>query len=176
MRGVYAQLDTLKARLGPFTFKIAFTDITRVNFPALAAKFQVNVPEPPDDTKEVPFTSPYAVQNQTGFTFVTVTLDLPDGYAVSSATLTANQAIGSDPNFPVPFLMVMHVGSAPPPIDTTTSLDTTVNLDFLTGLSGKQFVVYGVAATPAGVVEIDVTLQLLSAAFEAWQQQVCVDR
>jgi GH18 family chitinase len=177
LREIYMRLADLQSQAAQgFAgfFPARYGDITRANWTILASQYQASLPEPPADTMEVSFISPYTAQDQSHITFFTLELDLPDGYVVSTATLTANQApnVSGDPSDPTwyPVLQVMHVGQLPTP-PTPTWQDNTTSLDFLSGLSGKQYVVYGVISSPSGVVEVDVQLQLTADGFAAWQAQ-----
>jgi hypothetical protein len=174
LREAYMQLANFQAQAAQgFSLPIRISDVTRSNWQDYASQFQVNVPEPPADAPEITFPpSSYTAQDQGSYSYSTITLDLPEGYVVSSATLTADQVVGNDPNWPIPGLQVMHLGDVPGPSNPSTNWDRTASLDFLVGLSGRQYVVYGVISSPSGVVEIDVQLQLSADAFAAWQQQV----
>jgi GH18 family chitinase len=171
MRKIYADLEKLRDKVGPFHFGHKFTDITRDNWPALASQYDVTLPKPPEDPKECTFTTSFKTEKDE-YGFFTLPLDLPDGYQVTSATLTANLKAGGDPRGNIaPGFTVMHVGDIPLPTGVDVNPDQTVDLSFLEGLSGQQYVTWGVTAWAGGVIEVDVQLKLTDDAFKAWQEQ-----
>jgi hypothetical protein len=150
-----------------FSLPFGPADLNASNYQAYADQFQASLSPPPPATYEKSFTSSYQTPGDDPYRFTTMSIAIPDGYVVQSATLTANQAVGTNPNFPNPFLSVMFVGAIPP---QSSSQDVTASLDYLGGRIGQQYVTYGVASSLSGVVEVDVQLQD-AGAVAAWQQQ-----
>ncbi len=172
LRQQYEQLAELQSKLSQaLTLPFGPTDLNASNWQSYANELQATLTPPPPTSYEVSFTSSYSKPQGAGYVFVTMEIDVPDGYSIASAKLTANQAVGPDPNlWPIPFLNVMFVGQLNPPADGTKSLDATASLDYLTGRTGKQYVTYGYAESNGGVIEVDVQLQD-AGALAAWQEQ-----
>src|SRR5262249_50160015 len=98
MRKLYAQIDELKNKIGPFDFQLKFTDITRDNWKDLEANYGMPLPPPPIDSipaapdgsrpavpYRVSFKDEYKVEGDTSGTNVhVIPLDLPEGYVVAS--------------------------------------------------------------------------------------------
>jgi hypothetical protein len=171
LRESYRQLAELQTQAAQgFSLPVSPSQITQANWEMLADQFQATLTAPPPATMETSFVSPYSVTDISGFTYTVLTLNLPEGYSVSSAKLTANQAISGGTEWPIPFLNVMFVGELTPPADYIVSQDVTADLDYLVGRYGTQYVTYGVSESASGVIEVDVTLQD-AGALAAWQEQ-----
>jgi hypothetical protein len=170
MRKIYADIAALKEHIGPFDFPLKFTDITREKWPGFASQYQVTLVEPPKATMELSVPSNYTIQDDAAH-FFTIDLDLDEKYVVTGATLIASMAVGKDPATFTPALYVLHVGDLAPLDPLSFSHNFASDLDFLKGLSGKQYVMYRVDSSFSGILEVDIQLQLTDDEFVAWQQK-----
>lgn len=170
LRRIYAQLDRLQNMIGPFYFPLSFLDITRDTWGTYAAQYEVMIPGPPPDTDEQSFSSSYTNGGDTTFygPVYTLELDIKDGYSVSSATLYANQVPGGSGDTLIADINVARVASGD---SSYVNGDTVVALNYLNGLTGRQFVVYETTGSNSGNIEVDVQLKITDGAFIAWQQQ-----
>jgi hypothetical protein len=166
MRAIYAQIDTLRASLGEFSFAVAASDITSSNYITLGSAYSVVLTNPPEDPKEVSLISPYTESGDTasfGPTHV-MDIDIPDGYRVKSALLYINQQ--SDEH--ISDIYVSRLSDA----DLTQLISNkVVAVNFLVGREGKQYIMYSVKGSPSGALEVDLELEALSQTLIAWQQQ-----
>jgi len=171
IRRTYARLDELKKQITPFTFNLDFTAIMRNTWQQYAAQYEAAVPEPPVDPYEQTFSSSYSVAGDTsqqGPT-VDVQLDIADGYQVTAATLYALQSSGgNDINLPAGINVNRTVLA-----DYTVGPygHTVVDLNYLVGLSGRQYIEYNTGGSPSGGIQIAVKLKLTNEAFIAWQEK-----
>jgi hypothetical protein len=171
LRRIYTQIALLKNQLGPFQFSVGFGDITRATWAGFATQFQATLPPPPPDTDEQSFASSYTINGDTTFfgPVSTLELDLRDGYVVTGATAFTDQQTGGSGTTLFADILFNRTG----PGDATIGVSggAVVALNYLVGLSGRQYVMYSTTGSNSGAIEVDVQLKLTDAAFVVWQQQ-----
>jgi hypothetical protein len=168
MRRIYAEIDDLRSQLTPFDFPYAFSDITTANWAALSGQYGVTFPGPPEDPSEASFTSNYTRQGDTTLPGPTypMELDIPDGYRVTQATAYPDMDTGGSGST---LFSAIYINRLTGTYDTGTG--STIDLPFLVGTEGRQFLLYSTAGSPDGYVEVDLQLALTDAGRVAWQQQ-----
>jgi hypothetical protein len=168
MRRIYAEMDELRAQLTPFDFPYGFADITTGNWATLSASYGVTFPGPPEDPQEVSFVSSYTRQGDTTLPgqVASMELDVPDGYQVSSATLYPNMDTGGSDKT---LFAAIYVGRLTGTYDNGDG--AVIDLPFLDGTDGKQYLTYSTAGSPDGWIEVDLACGLTGAGLIAWQQQ-----
>jgi hypothetical protein len=119
LRKIYAELDNLKSKIGPFSFDVQHSDITtnilpgetQPHYMVLAERYSAEVPPPPGPLPDVIVSS--VVPNTDGAALVILPdLDIPDGYWITNLFLQ----FSSDSKKGVPFVFRI-LGSALPAVN-----------------------------------------------------------
>jgi hypothetical protein len=183
MRRIYAQLDELTKRVGPFAFNEPHSDITedirkaqgeaQPHYLVLADKYSAQVPHLPEKT--IKTTIQYTPTTAPGVQFYSIPIDVQDGYAIDSIILDGGLEgiAGKGLGYGIIGTSFYEQASMPKllPIPTQTLVDAAGN-PFLQGAEGKQTVGVFLNDATAATFVLTVNLRLMDSAYSQWQNDV----
>ncbi|MFJ9371111.1 hypothetical protein ACIRRA_42825 [Nocardia sp. NPDC101769] len=175
MREAYKQLADLQSQATTgFTFPLNPVDINETNWQTYQQQFQAALLPPPEKTIQKSYLSQYQNDGSGDWYPNQVDLEIPDGYAISSASFAAVmnvQPVQGQAHTALGSLRVMHVDSAL--YKAVGDVEVDVPLDFLQERTGTQHVVYATYASPSGTIEVLCTIDSIdqTGAIAKWQAE-----
>jgi hypothetical protein len=176
LREAYAYLAYLRSLTGPFVFPEKLETIAGNNYESLADKYQASVPVPPQDTYVItvstPLTGLSGADNAIHDCPVTFTVK-PD-YQVRAVQIDAE--ISSPAQIQINFDAVgtdfrYHGGNATLPTRTLKRASDP-NINFLSGATGDQTIVFIVQGADAAAIVLTVETNPTAQAMARWRSDV----
>jgi hypothetical protein len=178
LRELFAQIAYFEDQLNqPFSFDLKPGDITRDNYLQKAADFGASVPAPPLASQSVRLGGAVsglgALGDDEGYHFFEVPFDIPDGFELTGAVLDA--MIGNVNSDPPRNFIVFGYGQ-PPGLGNNGQasfvVDLTAAVNFMTGATGSQKIVYFLQNVDAAAVTFVLTYIPTDEAMAQWQMAV----
>ena len=176
MRQVYADIDQLNGKLGPFVFNVAHSDITSSTYLGLAEKYEAQAPPYPPTLPDIHLsgTPPFTPNKNDVIIFDMPPLNIPDGYKISQLSISYHfeSHTGSDPGKFRVLGSQMPETVEPQGDFGPTELTSPANGGFLLGASGPCVVSVRLQNTTTSWVGLRAVVIPTDAAITQWQSDV----
>ena len=187
IRKIYAEIDELRQKVGPFNFPVTHDKISPDNYLTLAEKYAAQVPLPPLDKSPIMLSQTPPVGE--GWNLITLGFEVEAGYQISKVHIYADlKRINT--TRPVPQLVVertapLVVFAKDDPIHPVIVVQPlgghdvlAIHIDdaeipnFLTGAMGSQSVVFNISEAQKAYIGLTIEIEPTEEATQRWQNDV----
>ncbi|GAA0726877.1 phosphatidylserine/phosphatidylglycerophosphate/cardiolipin synthase family protein [Dactylosporangium roseum] len=174
LRRTYEEIVALRAKLGPFEFRVRHDDITPASATQLADEFGAEVEPPPDALPPLQVALAGTPGLGIGHHNFALQFDVPDGHRVVDVTFTARVTSPPGVNFGLRVLGTTYEKPEPQGDQTYPPevLRSPTGRPYLEQRTGRLQVVMMLHDAETAAAELTVRIEPTGAGYRAWQQRI----